>query len=201
MNIAVFASGNGSNFEAIVRAVRKGRLKAAIRILVVDQKNAFARTRAKKLGIPAVFVDPGRFKTPLAFDKELLRIMRAERIGLILLAGYMRMLTPYFVRRYKNRIINIHPALLPAFKGTHAIERAFSYGCQTTGVSVHFVDEKMDHGPIILQEAVAINDSMSLAQLEAKIHKLEHALYPKALARIVKKQLRIKGRRVQRRKK
>lgn len=196
MNIAVFASGNGSNFEALVRAVKKRRIKAKISVLIIDKKNAFARIRAKKLGIKTIFVDPRLFKSALAFDKELLRLMRAEKIELILLAGYMRMLTPYFVRRYKNKIINIHPALLPAFKGTNAIERAFYHGCKITGVTVHFVDEKMDHGPIILQEPFIIKDSIDLAELESKIHKLEHALYPKVLELIVNKQLRIKGRKV-----
>jgi len=196
VNIAVLASGNGSNFEALVKTTREGLSKANICLLVVDKKKAFARTRAKKLGVRTIFIDPCRFKTPLEFDKALLRVMRAEKIGLVLLAGYMRMLTPYFVRQYKNKIVNIHPALLPAFKGTCSIERAFSYGCKITGVTVHFVDEKMDHGPIILQEPITIRDNMTLAALESEIHRLEHRLYPKALELIVKKQLYIKGRKV-----
>lgn len=196
VNIAIFASGNGTNFEALVRAVRKRRIKVNIRLLVVDKKEAPVCLRAKRLGVKTVFVDPRKFKSALSFDKQLLRLMRAENIQLILLAGYMRLLSPQFVRRYKNKIVNIHPALLPAFRGTKAIERAFSYGCRVSGVTVHFVDEKIDHGPIILQEPVIIKNNMSLSEFETRIHKLEHKLYPQALELIVEKKLRIKGRKV-----
>jgi len=196
MNIAVLASGNGTNFEALVKAVKKKRLKAGITLLITDKDKAFVRKRAKRLGVKDIFIDPKKFKSRLEFDKEILKTLRREKAGLIALAGYMRIISPYFVRSFKNKIINIHPALLPAFKGTDSIARALAYGCKTTGVTVHFVDEKVDHGPIILQEAVTIRPKEKLKTLEKRVHKLEHKLYPLAVKLIVEKKLRIKGRNV-----
>ena len=130
MNIAVLASGNGSNFQALANACKRGAFKAGIKLLITDNKNAYARVRAKKLGVKDLFIDPKKYKTRQAFDKEITKTLKKEKIGLVLLAGYMRILTPYLVKAYKNKIINIHPAILPAFKGTHSIERAYKYGCK-----------------------------------------------------------------------
>ncbi len=197
MNIAVLASGSGSNFEAIARAVNRGYIKSRIKLLLTDKKNAFVRQRARKFNIKDIFVSPTRYPSRLAFDKVVVRILRKEKIDLVVLAGYMRILSPYFVRCFKNKILNIHPAILPAFKGTAAIEDAFSYGCRVTGVTVHFVDEKVDHGPIILQEAIKINQDMTAKTLEQRIHALEHKLYPLAVKLFTEKRLNIKKRHVQ----
>jgi len=196
INIAVLASGNGTNFEALTKAVKKQRLKADIKLLITDKKNAFARKRAKRLGVKDIFIDPKGFKSRLEFDKEIVKVLRREKTDIVALAGYMRIISPYFVKSFKNKIVNIHPALLPAFKGVDSIARVLEYGCKATGVTVHFVDEKVDHGPIILQEAVTIRKNETLKALEKRVHKLEHKLYPLAVKLIVEKKLKIKGRNV-----
>ncbi len=196
MNIAIFASGRGTNFEALVKAQRKGVFKADIKILITDNKSAYVRRRARRLGIKEEVVEFEKFKDRKSFEKEILKILKREKIDLILLAGFMRILSPYFVKKYKNRILNIHPALLPSFKGTQAIKRAFKYGVKVTGVTVHFVNEKVDSGPIILQEPVKITQKDTLESLERKIHRVEHKLYPKAVKLFVEGKLKIEGRRV-----
>ena len=195
-NIAVFASGNGSNFQAIAEASIKGMLKAKLKLLVCDSPRAFVLSRAKKFKVKTCLINPRDYLSKKDFEHEVINALKAERIDLIVLAGFMRILSPDFVKRYKNKIINIHPALLPSFKGAHAIRDAFDYGVKLTGVTVHFVDEKMDHGPIILQEPLRVRDRESLESLEEKIHKLEHQAYPQALNLFLSGKLKIKGRKV-----
>jgi phosphoribosylglycinamide formyltransferase-1 len=198
MNIAILASGSGTNFEAIVKAVKRGRIRGVkVKLLITDKKDAYVRVRAKRFKVRDIFVNPQIFESREDFDRELVRILKREKIQLVVLAGFMRILSPYFVRSFKNRILNIHPAILPAFRGTHAIERAYKYGVKLTGVTVHFLDEKVDHGPIILQGAVKVKTGESLEDLEARIHRLEHKLYPEAIRLFAKRRLRIKGRKVQ----
>jgi phosphoribosylglycinamide formyltransferase-1 len=196
MNIAVFASGNGTNFLAIANAVKRGYIKADLSLLVCDQPKAGVIAKAAKLKINTAIFDRQDFTSKLEFENAILDILKKEKIDLIVLAGYMRILGPRFVRCFKNKIINIHPAILPAFKGVESIAKAFEYGCKVTGVTVHFVDEEMDHGPIILQETVTIINKMTLAQLEKKIHALEHKFYPLAIRLFCQKKLRIVKRRV-----
>jgi len=197
MNIAILASGNGSNFEAIAKAVKRGYIKASIKVLITDKRNAFVRERTKRNNIKDIFVDPKKFKSRTAFDKEIVRILKTEKINLIVLAGFMRILSTDFVKKFQNHIINIHPALLPAFRGERAIERALKYGCKVTGVTVHFIDEKVDNGPVILQEAVKIKKGETLKSLEERVHKLEHKLYPLAIKLFTEKRLKIKNRNVE----
>ncbi|MBU1523730.1 MAG: phosphoribosylglycinamide formyltransferase [Candidatus Omnitrophica bacterium] len=196
MNIAVLASGRGTNFEAIARAIKKRYVKANLKLLITDKETADVRVRAKKFGIRDIFIDPKQFKSRLGFDKEIVKILRKEKVNLVVLAGFMRVFTPYFVKSFKNKILNIHPTILPAFKGIEGVGRAFKYGCRVTGVTVHFVDEKVDHGPIILQAAVRITEGMSLEELESKVHKLEHKLYPQAVKLFVENKLKVEGRHV-----
>lgn len=180
-NIAILASGNGSNFHAIVQAQRKGKFCANIKLLITDKETAFVRRRAERLGIKDIFVNPQRFKTRQEFDKELVKILKKEKINLVILAGFMRILSPYFVNSFKNKILNIHPAILPAFKGANAIKKAFDCGVKFTGVTVHFVNEEVDAGPIIMQKPIKITETMTLKELEKKVHSLEHKLYPRAV--------------------
>ncbi|MFH1768176.1 MAG: phosphoribosylglycinamide formyltransferase [Candidatus Omnitrophota bacterium] len=197
MNIAVLASGNGSNFEAIARACRKGRLgKVVVKVLITDKEHSYVRTRAKKFGIKDIFIDPARFSSRRAFEKEIVKVIEKDNIELIVLAGFMRILTPYFVRRFKNRIINIHPALLPVFRGTHAIERAYKRGVKVSGVTVHFVDEEVDHGPIILQEKLAMKEGEGLESFEQRVHRLEHKIYPEAIRLFCERKLKAEKRTV-----
>ncbi|MCP4653235.1 MAG: phosphoribosylglycinamide formyltransferase [Candidatus Omnitrophica bacterium] len=195
-NIAILASGSGTNFQAIVKARKKGIFKANIKLLVTDTKNAFARQRARHLNISEIFVDPKKSKSRIDFDREIVKLLKKEKIDYVILAGYMRLLSPIFVNAFKNKILNIHPALLPSFKGIHSIKRAFEYGCKVTGVTVHLIDEKVDNGPIVLQESVRITKATTLKSLESKIHKLEHELYPKAISLLVENRLKIRKRKV-----
>lgn len=196
MKIAVFASGRGTNLAAIIKAKQKGIINAEIALVISDNKMALALKKAQRAGIKAVFIDPQRFTSKEEFETEIVKAVEAEAIDLIVLAGFMRILSPGFVARFKNKIINIHPALLPSFKGAQAIKDAFEYGIKVTGVTVHFVDEEMDHGPIILQKAVPIEESDTLETLESKIHKVEHKIYPEAIKLFIEGKLRIEGRKV-----
>jgi phosphoribosylglycinamide formyltransferase-1 len=196
MNIAVFASGHGTNFAAIYKAVKSGKIKAKLSLLVCDNPLAQAIQRAKKSGIKVALVKREDFAAKKDFEIEIARHLKENKIGLIVLAGFMRLLTPEFVRKYTGRILNIHPSLLPAFKGTQSIKDAFSYGAKVTGVTVHFVDEELDHGPIILQAPLEINKKDTVSSLEEKIHKIEHKLYPEAVRLFVEGKLKIEGRHV-----
>ncbi len=196
MNIAVLASGNGSNFQAIVEAAHDKKIKSKIKILVVDVETAFARQRARKYGIRDIFINPAGCKDREEFDKKIIEVLEEENIDLIVLAGFMRILCSFFVAKYKDRILNIHPALLPSFKGDAAIKDAYEYGVKVTGVTVHFVDEKVDSGPIILQQAVTVSSDDDIKSLEEKIHKVEHKLYLKAIQLIEEGRISVQARRV-----
>lgn len=179
--IAVCCSGNGTNLQAILSAIRRRALKARISVMVSDNPRAHALARAHRAKIPAVVMDPRRFRSREAFDRALARVVDRAGARLIVLAGFMRILSPWFVRRYRGRILNIHPALLPAFPGTHAVRDALTHGVKVTGVTVHFVDEEVDHGPIVAQAAVPVREGDSVEGLHARIHRLEHRLYPRAI--------------------
>jgi len=189
MNIAVLASGRGTNFSAIARAVKKGKIKANLSLLVCDNPKAGAIGRARRAGVKVALVERGD-------ESKIIQYLEEIKIDLIVLAGFMRLLSAEFVQRYKGRILNIHPALLPSFKGSEAIKDAFDYGVKVTGVTVHFVDEKTDHGPIILQKTVEVGELDTLKSLESKIHKIEHQLYPEAIRLFVEDKLRIEQRKV-----
>ena len=196
MNIAVFASGRGSNFSAIARAHKKAKFKANLTLLVSDNLKAGAIAKAKRAGVKVALVKREDFASKKDFEAAIIEHLEENKIDLIVMAGFMRMLSPEFVNRYKNRIINIHPALLPSFKGSHGIKDAFDYGVKATGVTVHFVDDKMDHGPIILQKEVRIEEADTLETLEEKIHKIEHKIYPQAIKLFAEGKLSIEGRKV-----
>jgi len=196
-NIAIFASGRGSNFLAIAKAIKSGRLrKANLAFLLCDNPDAPFINKAKKLKIKVVLIKPEAHTVKEDFENKVIRYLRENKIKLIVLAGFMRILSRKFVAAYRNKIINIHPSLLPAFKGKEGIKDAYEYGVKVTGVTVHFVDEKMDHGPIIMQREVRIEGRDTLPSLENKIHKIEHQLYPKAIELLIDNKLRLKGRRI-----
>ena len=196
MRFAVFASGNGTNLQAIIHAVKKGKIKARLALVVSDNPQAYALRRAQKAKVKSLIMSPKDFFHRDDFDSALLTSLRKEKIDFIVLAGYMRILSRGFVRSFRHKILNIHPALLPSFKGAHAIADAFHSSAKTTGVTVHFVDEKVDHGPIILQEAVEISPRDTLKTLEEKIHAIEHRLYPEAIDLFARRRLNITGRKV-----
>jgi len=196
MNIAVFASGRGTNFSAVARAIKNGLIKADLSLLVCDNPKAGVIARAKRAGVKLALIKREECGSRKDFEDKIIQRLKEEKIDLVVLAGFMRILSPEFVREYNSRIVNIHPALLPSFKGGEAIKDAFNYGARITGVTVHFVDEEMDHGPVILQQALKIEEEDTLESLEAKIHKIEHKLYPQAIRLFTEGKLKLEGRKV-----
>lgn len=196
MNIAVFASGRGTNLQAIIDAVNRGEIKAAISLVISDRSDAKALDRAKKAGIEAVCINPRDFSSREEFDKQAISYLEKSDVVLVVLAGFMRLLSPYFVDRYRNRIMNIHPSLLPSFKGTSGIKDAWKYGMKITGVTVHFINEDLDAGPIILQKPVMIEETDIPSSLEEKVHRVEHQIYPEAIKLFIEGRLEVIGRRV-----
>ena len=195
-NIAVLASGNGSNFQAIADAIKKGKLKAHLKLLISDNPEAYCLQRAAKARVKAFIADRRDFSGRKDFEEQIILKLRSEKIDLIILAGFMRLLSGEFIKKYRGRVVNIHPSLLPVFKGAQAIKDAFDYGAKVSGVTVHFVDEEMDHGPIILQEPLKIKEGWSLEELEKNIHNLEHKIYPQVISLFLKGRLRLEGRKV-----
>ena len=196
MNIAVFVSGNGTNLQSIIDAVNSDYIKAEIIIVVSDNGKAYALERAKKAKIETLFMDPTIFKSKEDYDKAIIKYLKDQNVALVCLAGYMRVLTPYFVREYKDRIMNIHPALLPSFKGVNGVKDALDYGVKITGPTVHFVTGKVDAGPIIIQSAVEVKDDDTEDSLRERVHHEEHKIYPKAIKDFVEGKLEVRGRRV-----
>lgn len=196
MNIAVLCSGNGTNLQAIIDGVSKGYIPARIAVVISDEANAFALERAKKAGIEAVKLDKKDYNTREDFDRELVKILKERDVALVVLAGFMRLLSGYFIGEYRNRIINIHPALLPSFKGSHGVKDAIEHGVKVTGVTVHFVDEHLDNGPIILQRTVEIKEGDNEETLLERIHKEEHRIYPEAIKLFVEGKLKVNGRKI-----
>ncbi|MFH1402875.1 MAG: phosphoribosylglycinamide formyltransferase [Candidatus Altiarchaeota archaeon] len=197
VKIGVLASGRGSNFQALIDAVESSHVRdASIVVLIVDKKDAYAQERARKHGIDSVFIDPSSHASRDDFDREIVRELRERGVELVLLAGYMRIVSSYFVREFKNRVINIHPALLPSFPGLHGQRDALEYGVKVTGCTVHFVDDEVDHGPIIIQKVVEVREGDDEASLAARILEQEHKAYPEAVKLFVEGKLRIDGRRV-----
>jgi phosphoribosylglycinamide formyltransferase-1 len=196
MNIAVFASGNGSNFQAIIDAANK-LLPVKLKLLVCDNPKAYVLKRAQNAAVKTYLICRNNFDTRAEFEADITCALRREKIDLVVLAGFMRILSEEFVKKFEHKIMNIHPSLLPAFKGSNAIRDAMEYGVKVTGVTVHFVDKDMDHGPIILQKAVNIVESDTQDSLAEKIHKVEHQLYPLAIKLFARGKLKVSGRTVQ----
>jgi len=198
LNIAVFCSGNGTNLQAIINSIKSKKLRGvSIALVVSDNYKAFALKRAKKAKIDCLVIEPRYFVSKSEFEKEIIKNLKSRNVKLIVLAGFMRIIGKDLINTYRNKILNIHPALLPSFKGAHGIKDAFLYGVKVTGVTVHFVDDRMDHGPIILQKEVQVKEKESLKSLEVKIHNVEHALYYKAISLFAQGRLKIKGRKIE----
>ena len=196
MNIAVLCSGSGTNLQAIIDKVASGYIPAKIVLVISDKADAFALERAKRAGIETLILNKKDFKSREDLDKKIVESLKKKDVGLVVLAGFMRLLGARFIEEYRNRIINIHPALLPSFKGAHGIREALDHGVKVTGVTVHFVDENLDNGPVIAQAVVEIRDGDTEESLLLKIHKEEHRLYPEAVKLFVQGRLKIKGRKV-----
>ncbi|MGL5540590.1 MAG: phosphoribosylglycinamide formyltransferase [Erysipelotrichaceae bacterium] len=180
---AIFGSGNGSNFEAIMQANVEGLEVACV---ICDQKEAFIQTRGHNFGLPVHVVLRETFASKADFEAEMVKLLEQYQVELILLAGYMRILSPAFVARYRNRILNIHPSLLPAYPGRNALENAIQAKESVVGCSVHYVDEGIDSGALIAQKTVVIEPKWQLEQVRAAVHRAEHELYPATIQSIIK---------------
>lgn len=195
MRLAVLASGYGSNLQAILDAVERKEITGQVKVVISDVQSAYALERARKHGIEALYINPREYKERETFDEVIAGLLQQRRIDLVVLAGYMRLLSPSFVKKFKGRIMNIHPSLLPAFPGLNGVKKALSYGVKVSGCTVHFVDEGLDTGPIILQEAVSVFEEDTEDSLHERIHRVEHRLYPRAIQLFIENKLRLEGRR------
>jgi phosphoribosylglycinamide formyltransferase-1 len=194
--LGVLASGRGSNLQAIIDAIDAGRCPAQVAVVVSDRKDAPALDRARRAAIRGVHLDPRAFPDRAAFDEAVAGVLDESGVELVCLAGYMRLLSPEFVRRYRGRILNVHPALLPTFPGLHAQRQALEHGVKVSGATVHFVDEGVDTGPIVLQSAVPVLEGETEASLTARILVEEHRLYPEAIRLYAEGRLEVGARRV-----
>jgi len=196
INIGVLASGRGTNLQAIIEAIEGGKIEGRISIVISDNSDAYALKRAKQYNIDTRYINFKSYKNREDYDKEIIKALEEKKIDLVVLAGYMRILSPFFINAYKNKIMNIHPALLPSFPGLYAQRQAVEYGAKVSGCTVHFVDEGVDLGPIVLQKSVEVNDDDTEELLAERILKEEHQIYPKAIQLFSEGRLTIEGRRI-----
>ncbi len=195
-NLAILLSGRGSNFEAIARNVAEGRISdARIAVVISNKSDAAGLETARRLGLTSLVI-PSKGKEREEHDREVAAALRQHKVDLVCLAGYMRLLSPWFVQQFPRRILNIHPSLLPAFPGLEAQEQAFAYGVKMSGCTVHFVDEELDHGPIIVQKAVPVLDTDDEHSLAARILEQEHIAYSEAINLVLEGRFEIAGRRL-----
>ncbi len=204
LRVGVLASGRGSNLQAIIDAIEAGQLPATITLVLSNKKEAGALERARKHGLRDLYLDPRPYASQsgnkedsrLAYDRAVLEVLRKHEVELVVLAGYMRIVTPVLIQAYRNRIMNIHPSLLPAFPGLEVQQKALNWGVRISGCTVHFVTEGVDEGPIIIQAAVPIVEGESAESLAARILEQEHRIYPRAIALYAEGRLHVDGRRV-----
>lgn len=196
LNIAVLGSTRGTDMQGLINAIQKGELNARIVIVISDRKDAYILERAKNYGIPILFINPKDFKRREDFDKKIIEKLNEERIDLVLLIGYMKILSGYFIRQYKNKIMNVHPSLLPAFAGGMDLDvhrLVIGQGIKITGCTLHFVDEGTDTGPIILQEAVKVNEDDTPESLKERIQETEQKIIVEAVRLFQNRQLKVEN--------
>lgn len=196
IRLGVLVSGRGSNLQAIIDASEAGKIDAKVVIVISDMPDAYALERAKKHKIDTDFVDPQHYSGQEDFERAVIDILEKYEVELVCMAGFMRILSPYFINKYRNRIMNIHPALLPSFPGLHAQGKALNHGVKFSGCTVHFADEGTDTGPIIIQAIVPVFDDDTEDSLAARILNYEHQIYPRAIQLFAEGRLKVKGRRV-----
>lgn len=184
-NIAVFASGTGTNFEAIQKAIEDHKLEASIECVVADHVDAKVVEKARKKNIEVFAFDPKSYPSKKDYEKEIVALLERKNVSLIVLAGYMRLCGEVLLNAYEGKIINIHPSLLPAFKGKDAIGQAIDYGVKVMGVTIHYVDSGMDSGKIIAQKSFDVEENMNREEIEASIHAIEHVLYPAVIQKLL----------------
>lgn len=196
LKIGVLVSGNGSNLQAIIDSIEAGELQAEISIVISDREDAYALKRAARHGIENMYIDPGKFREKREYEGKLVQVLKERGVELVIMAGFMRLLGPYFIREFHQRVMNIHPSLLPSFPGLRPQLQALEHGVKVSGCTVHFADEGMDTGPIILQRAVPVYDDDTEETLSARILEKEHQIYPEAIKLYSEGRLKIEGRKV-----
>ncbi|GAB4277614.1 MAG: phosphoribosylglycinamide formyltransferase [Coriobacteriia bacterium] len=194
--IGVLISGSGTNLQAIMDACAEGRIDGEVVVVISDKEAAYGLERARKAGVDAVWIDRGEKGSPRDFNGAILEELKARQVDLVVMAGYMRLLGREVLRAYPHAVLNIHPALLPSFPGASGIDDAWAYGVKVTGVTVHFADEEFDTGPIIAQRAVEVREDDTRETLEARIHEVEHEIYPQVIQWWIEGRLEIEGRKV-----
>jgi phosphoribosylglycinamide formyltransferase-1 len=196
VNVGVLVSGRGSNLQSILDAVDEGRLNARVKVVLSDREDAYALERAASRGVAASFVDPSAAGSREEYDRSLVSKLREEEVELVVLAGFMRILSSFFIESFRNSIMNIHPALLPSFPGLHVQKKALEHGVKFSGCTVHFVDRGVDTGPVIIQAVVPVLDDDTEDSLSERILRQEHRVYPRAIQLYAEGRLEIRGRRV-----
>lgn len=196
IRLGVLVSGSGSNLQAILDACAAGEIAADVAVVVSNNVDAYGLDRARVAGVPAVHLDPAAFPDRAGYDHAVRLTLDAAGVDYVVMAGYMKLLGTEVLDAYPMRVLNIHPALLPAFAGAHGIRDAFEYGVKVTGVTVHFANAVFDEGPIIAQETVPVLEDDTLEALESRIHAVEHVLYPRVLAAVADGRVLVDGRRV-----
>lgn len=194
--LGILASGSGTNLQRFIDACRSADFPAEVAAVVSDRSDAYALTRARRHGIPAVYVGRRQFSSSEEFNEAILEVLVEHKVDLVVMAGYMRLLGSAVLRAFPGRVLNIHPALLPSFPGAHGVPDALEYGAKVAGVSIHFADERFDTGPIIFQEAAPVLENDTVETLHDRIHELEYRLYPLAVKYWAEGRLSIRGRRV-----
>ena len=192
LKVGVLLSGSGTNFQAIIDAAAQG-LPVEVVQVVSSRPDAYGIERARAANIPVLVMNRDRYADPAAADAQIVEALKAAGAEYVVMAGYMRMVTPVMLDAFPNRVLNLHPALLPSFKGAHAIADAFAAGVKVTGVTVHFANEDYDKGPIVAQEPVRVAEDDTLESLEARIHETEHELYPRVLGWIAARRVSVDG--------
>jgi phosphoribosylglycinamide formyltransferase-1 len=196
MRLGVLISGSGTNLQAIIDATHEGRLDAQVAVVIANHEAAYGLERARKAGIDAVWIDASKYGDPGPYNHAIRETLDTHAVDYVVMAGYMRLLGTEVLDAYPDRVINIHPALLPSFPGASGIRDAFDNGVKVTGVTVHFANEVFDDGPIIAQEAIEVAEDDTMESLEAKIHEIEHRIYPMALQYLAEGRVNIEGRKV-----
>ena len=196
LGIGVLVSGSGSNLQSIIDRMEEGCLDAEIKMVISNNPDAYALERCRKHHIPAVVVRHQDFRTREDFDRQMIDVFKSHQVGLVVMAGFMRVLTPLFLNAFSMKIMNIHPALLPAFPGTHVQQKAIDYGVKFSGCTVHFADEGVDTGPVIIQAVVPVLVDDTADTLAARILKEEHRIYPQAIQFYAEGRIQINGRKV-----
>jgi len=191
LKIGVLASGRGTNLQSIIDSIKERKIEAEIEVVISDKESAYALKRVAKYGIDSIYINPKDYENKKDFEQEMIDKLEEYDVELVVMAGFMRILSPHFVRYYKNRVMNIHPSLLPSFTGLHAQKQALDYGVKLAGCTVHFADEGMDTGPIIIQAAVSVKDDDTEDTLAARILKEEHRIYPEAIRLYSEGQLKL----------